>query len=246
MLQRASHIARKSVDTMIQACQPGRRECDVWADMVYTQVSNGCEPQPLFNLLVSGPMESREPGLRHLLHGIEQPGAPSTRVLERGDIVMTELHTNYGGYLAATEFTVVLGKAPSPLRRIHQVAVECLWAGVEHMRPGVTCRELWEAIRRPCERAGLDFVELGFHGHGLASPEFPTVVYRHGTRPYAMSGTGYEDFELQENMVFGQNIDLFDPQWQPDVGIMLGDMVLVTKNGGQLFERIPLELPENL
>lgn len=243
LLQRAGEVARRAVEAMIAGSRPGRRECDVWADMVYTQVANGCEPQPLFNLLVSGPVETREPGLRHLLHGIEQPGAPSLRTLEVGDVVMSEFHTNYGGYLAATEFTVALGEPPAQLRRIHEVAVECLLAGVEKMRPGVTCRELWEAIRRPCQRAGMDFVELGFHGHGLSSPEFPTVVYPHGTRPYEMSGTGYEDFELQENMVFGQNIDIFDPNWKPDVGVMLGDMVLVTREGGKLFERIPLELP---
>jgi hypothetical protein len=28
--------------------------------------------------------------------------------------------------------------------------------------------------------------------------------------------------ELQENMVFGTNIDVFEPKWRPDIGVMLG------------------------
>jgi hypothetical protein len=46
--------------------------------------------------------------------------------------------------------------------------------------PGRPLREVYTAFHRHVEAAGMDFVELGFRGHGLAGIEFPTVVYREG------------------------------------------------------------------
>lgn len=122
--------------------------------------------------------------------------------------------------------------------------VECLEASLEVMKPGNTVRQAWEAIRAPAEKAGLDFVELGFHGHGMASPEFPTVIYRPGYGPPSLNGAGYEEFVFEENMVFGNNIDLFDPAWRPDIGCMFGDMVVVRGNRAERLVDIPLYLPE--
>ena len=65
-----------------------------------------------------------------------------------------------------------MGPPPRELARIHAVAVESLQRGVERLRPGVTLREAWEAFRRPVHEAGMDYIECGFHGHGLGSPEF--------------------------------------------------------------------------
>lgn len=210
--------------------------------MVRTQIASGAEAQ-VFLLLTSGPLDGKTEGLRHLLHGIEQPISPTTRELEEGDIVICEFHTNYGGYLTATEFSLCLGKAPAQYRRMHEVSVECLHASIEKMRPGVSLRELWEAARSPAEKAGLDFVELGFHGHGMASPEFPTVVYR-PKKGLLMSGDRMGDLVLQEGMVLGNNIDLYDPRWKPDVGHMLGDCVVIEAGGPRRLVGVPEELPE--
>lgn len=244
MLEKAGELALKTVQTMVASARPGVRECELYANMVHTQISNGCEPI-VFNLLHSGPATAPlSDGLQHLVHGCEYPGAPTTRPLRAGDLIVTEFHTSYGGYLAATEFSVFVGKAPRELRRIHEVAMECLNSGIEKMRPGVTLRELWEAFRRPCERAGIDYVELGFHGHGLASPDYPSVTYKTGEAPM-LTGDALGDVVVQENMVFGTNIDLFDPNWRPDVGIMFGDMLHVTRNGARKLVNIPMQFPEN-
>ena len=244
MLEKAGELAYKTVQSLIASARPGVRECELYANMVHTQISSGCEPV-IFNLLHSGPATaSVSEGLQHLLHGSEQPGAPTMRPLREGDLVVTEFHTSYGGYLAATEFSVFIGKAPKELQRIHEVAVECLESGTESMRPGTTLRELWEAFRRPCSRAGLDYVELGFHGHGLSSPEYPSVTYKPREAPM-LTGDALGDFVIQENMVFGTNIDIFDPNWRTDVGIMFGDMLHVTKNGARKLVNTPTQFPQN-
>ena len=244
MLAKAGTLARKTIDTMIEYARPGMTEAGLYAEMIRTQIANGCEPQ-IFNLLASGPVEHPTKELWHLLHGAEQPMVPSTRPLTTGDVVVTEFHTQYGGYLAASEFSVHIGKnAPAQLQNIHRVCVEALHASQEALVPGITLRQAWEAIRRPAEKAGMDFVELGFHGHGLASPEFPTVVYRPGYGHDSMNGARLGDLVFEENMVFGNNIDIFDPRWKPDVGCMFGDMMVVKKGGAQKLVNVPLELPQ--
>jgi Xaa-Pro aminopeptidase len=230
---------------MIEYARPGITEAGLWAEMIRTQIANGGEPQT-FNMLISGPVEHPSKELWHLLHGSEQPISPSARPLALGDIVVNEFHTQYGGYLAATEFSVYIGKkAPPQILNIHKVCVECLQISQEVLVPGKTLREAWEAIRRPAEKAGLDFVELGFHGHGLASPEFPTVVYRPGYGHDSMNGARLDNLVFEENMVFGNNIDVFDPRWKPDVGCMFGDMMVVKRGGAQKLVNVPLELPQN-
>jgi Xaa-Pro aminopeptidase len=244
MLVKAGAIARKTVDTMIAAARPGITEAGLFAKLIETQISNGAEPQ-IFHLLSSGPVEHPPLELWHLLHGSEQPAVPTMRPLADGDIVVTEFHTQYGGYLAATEFSVYVGrKAPQRLLDIHKVCVECLQASQEALRAGNTLRQAWDAIRYPAKKAGMEFVELGFHGHGMGSPEFPCVVYPLGFGPDTMNGYRIEEFVFEEGMVFGNNIDVFDPKWKPDVGCMFGDMMLVRKDGGQRLVNVPLELPQ--
>ncbi|MBI5121124.1 MAG: aminopeptidase P family protein [Rhodospirillales bacterium] len=245
MLAKAGQIARKTVDTIIEFSRPGVTEAELYAEIVRTQIANGCEPQ-VFHLMASGPVEHPPTEIWHLLHGSDQPAIPSMRPLQQGDIVLNEFHTQYGGYLAATEFTTYVGKqAPKQLLDIHKVCVECLHASAEALVPGNTVGEAWEAVRKPALKAELDFVELGFHGHGLASPEFPCVVYNPGYGQPSMNGAKTKNLILEEGMVLGNNIDLFNPAWKPDVGCVFGDMMVVRKGGAQKLVNVPLELPQN-
>ncbi len=246
LLTTAAKIARKAVDALIETARPGMTEAQVYAEMLKAQIVNGAEPS-VFNLLSSGPVSHNENEIWHLLHGAEQPAAPTMRPLSKGDVVISEFHTNYGGYLAATEFSVHVGKkAPEKLKDIWKVCVESLDATLEIMKPGKTLEEVWKAIRQPAEKAGMDFVELGFHGHGMASPEFPTVVHRPSMGgPKSMCGEGIGRVEIREGMVFGNNIDIFDPNWKMDVGCMYGDMVVIGPHGAEPLVHVPRDLPES-
>ncbi len=240
MLEKAGELARKMIDTLVRSAEPGKKECEVFADMVHTQISNGGEAQ-IFIFLSSGPVEG--PGdNKQLLHGAQPFAAPTARTLEKGDLIITEFHADWGGYLAAVEFALYLGKAPDELKRIHEVCVQCLERLKEAMRPGVTFGEVLEAEREPCQRAGMNFVELGFHGHGLTSPEVPTAV-THPDAPWG-AGKGILGMEVGENMVFGTNIDIHDPRWKKDVGLMLGDTLHITRDGARPLVNTPLDVVE--
>jgi Xaa-Pro aminopeptidase len=167
------------------------------------------------------------------------------RPLKSGDIVIAEWHTKYGGYRCHTEYAVYLGKkAPQELLDIWAVSVECLEASKQALTAGRTIREAVAMIRKPAEKAGLDFVELGFHAMGLASPEFPTVIYREGYGGNTLNGHGIGDFVLEEGMCFGNNIDLHNSRWKPDVGTMLSDFMVVRPNKAECLIGTPTELAQ--
>ncbi len=44
-------------------------------------------------------------------------------------------------------------------------------------------------------------------------------------------------------MVFGTNIDIHDPRWRSDAGIMFGDTILVTEGAPRRLVGVPTELP---
>lgn len=242
MLEKAAKLAKKTLDTMIQSAEPGKKECELFADMVHTQISNGGEPQ-IFIFFSSGPWDGS--GDKTLLHGTPQPVSPTMRPLALGDIIMTEFHASWGGYLAAVEFGLCLGPAPKELKRIREVQVQCLEVLLEKMRPGAMITEVWKAMQKPVEDAGMEFVELGFHGHGLVSAMIPTIVYKSESGD-VMSGQKYGELQFRENMVFGTNIDVYDPKWNKTVGLMLGDTLHITKEGTRRLVGIPLDFLEKL
>ena len=244
MLKRSGEISRRKIEAMIRMARPGIKECELYAEMVKTELSHGGEAF-IFNLLTSGSVTDKGQ-IQHLLHGRGQPLSPTTRPLRKGDLVISEFHSNYGGYLTGAEMSVYLGKPPRQLRRIHDVAVECLEAGIEKLRPGIPVGEAAEAFRAPAKRAGMAFIELGFHGHGLSSPEFPRCAVApterlrtdRGTGPFCGMGLTV----LRENMVVATNIDIHDPAWRPDVGIMgPADTIWITAKGPVKLVGTPLE-----
>jgi hypothetical protein len=99
-------------------------------------------------------------------------------------------------------------------------------------------------IRKPADKAGLDWVELGFHAMGTASPEFPAVVYREGYGSDSLNGYRIGDMVLEEGMCFGNNIDLHNSRWKPDVGCMLSDFMVVRPNRAECLIGTPTEFAQ--
>jgi Xaa-Pro aminopeptidase len=118
--------------------------------------------------------------------------------------------------------------------------------GIDKLRPGVTTGEAAEAFREPARRANMEYVELGFHGHGLSSPELPrTATFpseRLKTKCDSGPFYGLGSIEIRENMVIATNIDIHDPNWRKDIGIMgPGDTIWVTEKGPVKLVGTPLE-----
>lgn len=237
-LREAGKIHKKMIQTMIEATAEGVTEADIYSEMVRTMLKNGGEAE-IFNLLTSGPTQSGE--FQHLLHGLEPNIGPTMRRINKGDTVITETHVTYGGYMTAAEYTVCVGPVDDRYKRIFDAAVECLDVLMEKVRPGNCFRDAIDAEKAILKKHGLGWLELGLHAHGLGSPEVPECVYM-GMDPNTWQvSKEMEEAVFEENMVFGTNIDLHDPAFRTDVGIMFGDTLLV-KEKPELLVGVPQQL----
>jgi Xaa-Pro aminopeptidase len=238
-LRAAGKIHYKVLQAKIDTAQAGVTEADVYAEMISTMIKNGGEAE-IFNLLLSGPIAA--PEMQHLLHGLDQNISPTMRTLKKGDIIVSETHIIYGGYMTAAEFTVAIGEPPDWYKRIYEAAIECLHIILENAKPGAKMGDVISLEKEIVAKHKLSWLELGMHGHGLGSPEIPEAVYM-GMNPDTWRvSKAQEEVVLQENMVVGTNIDLYDSAFRKDVGIMFGDTVLI-KDKPEMFVNTPQQLP---
>lgn len=242
-LRKAGAIHHKMLLAMAEAAEVGATEAEVFAKMQYTQLANGAESQG-FNLLTSGPASA--PEQQHLLHGLDADMCPTMRKLEKGDVMICESHVSYGGYMTAAEFSIAIGQPPKQFERLYSIMVEALQAGMEKMKPGNIIGDVLSAERAVIDKYGCGILELGIHGHGLGSPEPPKAIFMNNVEENAPANKRVtkEQWEtvLEENMVFGTNGDIFDPEWRDDVGVMFGDCMIIGRDGPELLVNTPQTL----
>ncbi len=225
LLKTAGGIARKVYDALLDAARPGVRECELYGEMLKTIVSNGGEPNSM--LL----MDSGNPVFAHPKH------PPVTmRKLEQGDMIVVEYHVKYAGMVTHTERTVCIGEPEPYIRDIYNVALEAYNASLTGMRAGGTMRDAVVALRTPVEEAGLNWLECGFHSHGCTSGGFPSY---NDTDEHLESA---ENILIRPNMVFTQEVDLYNPAHRCGGGVVLADSFVVTEDGTEVLADIPTGL----
>ncbi|MBW4463847.1 MAG: type I methionyl aminopeptidase [Pegethrix bostrychoides GSE-TBD4-15B] len=110
-------------------------------------------------------------------------GIPNAKqVLQSGDIINIDVTPLVDGYHGDTSRTFLVGE-PSPLaERLVKVTEECLWRGIQAVKPGGRVGDIGAAIQAYAEAEGFSVVR-DFVGHGVgrifhAAPQIP----HYGTR----------------------------------------------------------------
>jgi len=157
---------------------------------------------------------------------------PSGRLLKAGDMVTTELTPCVGGYYAQICRTLVVGEPSQAQHRAFDVFKEALEAGIAAVKPGVTAADVARAENDVFRRYGLgDYVTSEYtrvRGHGVGL--FPD------TKPHILEDV---TTALEENM----SIIVHPNTYHPEVGyIVLGDTLIIGKNGPEELSRTPREL----
>jgi Xaa-Pro dipeptidase len=215
---------------LIDTCKPGITEYELYAEMQHVSISHGGEEDMIWISSGSAPPP----------HGKRPPA--SFRVLQAGDVVVTEYHASYKGYLTGAEVSVSLGDPQKEYLDIHRVCAESQKVGIAAMIPGKLLAEAIKGFRNPIIEAGYGTVECGLHGHGLASPEFPSCMY--GGRAGGWSEHAYAripSIRFAENMVFASATDVYNPSWNENTGLMLGYTILITANGPEELTGLPMD-----
>jgi Xaa-Pro aminopeptidase len=224
--------AAKLGDLMLSTCKetarPGVKDCEVYANMMRAMVANGGEEPTLFLWACD-----RYP----YPHPFR---VPTTRPMEKGDLIICEMHPKFGGYFTHVERTFCLGEPEDEQIKIYEGCVAAYRRGLEGFGPGKTISTALEAVKDEIVSHGLAICEAGIHGHGLASLEYPR--YRHHAIAADREAIKMVGDRFDPGMVFAFNIDLFNPKWRDGkTGCVFAETVEITADGARRMHSFPME-----
>lgn len=125
-----------------------------------------------------------------ICHGIPT----ENKKLKNGDIVNIDVTVIYDGWHGDTSRMYLVGKVPAHARRLVDVTKDCLFAGIDEVKPGATLGDVGFAIQELAEKNHYSVVR-DYCGHGIGKTyhEEPQVMH------YGNRGEG---LKLEEGMCF--------------------------------------------
>ncbi len=149
-------------------------------------------------------------------------GVPSKKdILKEGDIINLDLTVKKHGFIADTSRMYTVGKISAEASKLCKVTYECLWKGIEQVRPGNTVGDIGYAIQRHAARNDFTVVrEYCGHGIGQKMHEDPQIAH------YGSKGKGQI---LQKGMTF--TIEPMINQGSRQIEHLSDDWTVVTKDG---------------
>lgn len=121
-------------------------------------------------------------------------GIPGGKKLKDGDIINIDVTVKKDGYHGDTSKMFIVGKPSVLAERLIKVTQECLWIGIDKVKPGALLGDIGEAIAKHAHKHRFSVVqEFCGHGIGKVFHELPNVLH------YGKAGTG---MALQAGMTF--------------------------------------------
>jgi Xaa-Pro aminopeptidase len=205
-LAAAGAAADASYEEILNVQFSGRRETDVAGDLADLLRSHGHE-QVDFTVVGSGP------------NGANPHHEAGERIIQEGDCVVLDFGGLMFGYGSDTSRTVCVGEPTDQIREVHEIVRQAQQAGVDAVRPGVSCQEVDRAARRLITGAGYgeQFIHRTGHGIGVTTHE----------PPYMIEG---EAQPMVPGMCFSVEPGIY---LSGSFGVRIEDIVAVTDDGGR-------------
>jgi methionyl aminopeptidase len=158
-MRRAGRVARKVLDSVLEAVKPGITT-DALDEIAHrVAVSHGAYPSPLNYM--GFPKSICTSVNEVVVHGI-----PDSRKLQRGDIVNCDVTVYIDGMHGDCSETVLVGEVSREARALVQFTWECLMLGIDVVRPGQRINEIGRVIEDHASKHGYSIVRQ-FTGHGI-------------------------------------------------------------------------------
>ena len=105
-------------------------------------------------------------------------GIPGDKILDEGDILNIDVTVILDGWYGDTSRMYFVGEPSKKARFLTKITYECLWLGIETVKPGSTTGDIGYAIQSHAEKNGLSVVR-DFTGHGLGKVFHapPTILH---------------------------------------------------------------------
>jgi Xaa-Pro dipeptidase len=215
--RRATAIAEAGYRRMLEMARPGMREFELAAELYCHMKALGAEDN---FLLVSASQ-----------HNLAVRAA-GRRVLDVGDIILSEITPCVGGQYAQLCRTTVIGDAPAAIHGKYPILQLAMRRGQEAAVPGARVGEVTRAMDECFREAGYGdyckppYMRVRGHGLGITSD-----------RPGDI--TSDSAIVLEEGMVFVMHPN----QYLPETGYMMcGEPVVITPRGAEALSSRRAEL----
>ncbi len=212
-MRKAGQLAAECLDFITPYVKPGvstdelNTLCHDWT------LERGAVPAPLN---YRGFPKSICTSINHVVcHGI-----PGDKVLVDGDIINIDVTVILDGWYGDTSRMFYAGKPSIKAQKLVETTFECLWRGIEMVRPGATLGDIGHAIQSYAEKKRYSVVR-DFCGHGLGRVFHDAPNVMHFGRP----GEGEV---LREGMFF--TIEPMINAGKLDVKILADGWTAVTKD----------------
>jgi Xaa-Pro aminopeptidase len=213
LLRRLSRIADRAIADAIANVAPGDTEMDIAAHLTRNIYELGAQQFKL--MIVASGERSQLPNV-----------GPTDRKLTRGDVCRVEIFSIIDGYHAGVCRTAVVQAAPPHAEDIWQVLTDCGHLLLERIKPGASCRTIYEAFLGKLTARNLPPISFVGHGIGLFLHEDPYL----GPTPTIGSK---DDAVLEAGMVLG--VEPLCYRTGHGFGMQNKDMVVVTESGCELL-----------
>jgi methionyl aminopeptidase len=105
-------------------------------------------------------------------------GIPGEKKLKNGDVLNIDVTVICDGFHGDSSRMYYVGEPPIQARRLCEITFECMWLGIENVRPGAYLGDIGHAIQTHAEQHGYSVVrEFCGHGIGRRFHEEPQVLH---------------------------------------------------------------------
>lgn len=142
-------------------------------------------------------------------------GIPGKKRLKDGDIINIDITVIKDGFHGDTSKMFIIGDKPSiKAEKICKIAHECLWKGIEIIKPGMHIGDIGAVIQEHAEKQNCSVVrEYCGHGIGRGFHEDPQVLHygKPGTREQVQAGM---TFTVEPMVNLGKrHVTLLPDEW---------------------------------
>jgi Xaa-Pro aminopeptidase len=220
-LRKSGYLTDLACEALEKNLRPGLTEHDVLSIVYGAYIKNGGDPG--IHFIASTNMDNPD----RFVPWQKQ----TSRVLEKGSIVITELTVSYWGYSTQIHRPFAIGKEPAPIyRKLFDTALECYENIRSICKPGTTSEQI-VAASNVIEEDGFTSYDSVFHGEAGKSPELGTKSAAHPVEPWT----------LEENMVHVIQPNPITKDFK--AGLQLGAAVVVKPGGGEPLHNYPFKFP---
>ncbi len=151
----------------------------------------------------------------------------SSRKLQDGDCLITEISGAWWGYSGQIHRTFSLGEPTREWRELHDVAVEGYLAIEDTLKDGATTSDI-ENAAEIIHRRGYTILDDLLHGVSQTPPIIQTRTTKRHENP---------DFTFRENMAITIQPNVMTPDEK--MGLQFGETVIVTRTGCERLNAYP-------